>query len=164
MNYYIRSVQENDLNAIITIESTCFPLKEAASKEQLQERIFTFPDCFFVVEKNNQVIGFINGCLTNESTIQDVMFSDATLHNPSGQYQAIFGLDVLPQFQHQGIASALMRYLISHTQEKHRKGLILTCKEHLLSFYAQFGYENKGISASTHGDAIWYDMILLFSN
>ena len=37
------------------------------------------------------------------------------------------------------IASALMRYLISHTQEKHRKGLILTCKEHLLSFYAQFG-------------------------
>ena len=37
MDYYIRSVQKNDLNAIITIESTCFPLKEAASKEQLQD-------------------------------------------------------------------------------------------------------------------------------
>ncbi len=109
MNYYIRSVQKNDLNAITTIEATCFPIKEAASKEQLQKRIITFPECFFVVEKNNQVIGFINGCLTDESTIQDSMFSDVTLHNPSGQYQAIFGLDVLPQFQHQGIASALMR-------------------------------------------------------
>lgn len=161
--YIIRSVKKEDLEMVTKIETACFPKAEAASQEALQKRIFTFPECFFVAEQENRLIGFINGCLTDENTIKDVMFSDSSFHNPSGQYQAIFGLDVLPEFQHQGIACALMNHLISVTQQNHRKGLILTCKEQLLSFYAQFGYKNRGISDSTHGNAIWYDMALLFS-
>ncbi|MDD4297169.1 MAG: GNAT family N-acetyltransferase, partial [Ruminiclostridium sp.] len=43
-----------------------------------------------------------------------------------------------------------------------RKGLILTCKEHMIDYYSKFGFKNKGISNSQHGGAVWYDMILEF--
>ena len=50
--------------------------------------------------------------------------------------------------------------MIRAAGEKGRKGLILTCKERLLGFYERFGYRNLGVSASVHGGAVWYDMIL----
>ena len=33
-------------------------------------------------------------------------------------------------------------------------GLVLTCKEHLLHYYAKFGSANEGVSHSTHGGAV----------
>ena len=32
----------------------------------------------------------------------------------------------------------------------------------LVGFYAQFGYEDEGISESTHGDVVWHQMRLTF--
>ena len=43
-----------------------------------------------------------------------------------------------------------------------RKGLVLTCKEKLLHYYAKFGFVNEGVSASTHGGVVWYQMRLRF--
>ena len=37
--------------------------------------------------------------------------------------------------------------------------MALTCKEHLIHYYARFGFEKQGISASVHGGAVWYDMV-----
>ena len=51
---------------------------------------------------------------------------------------------------------------MKNAKQSGRKGLILTCKEGLIGFYEQFGYKNMGISASVHGGAVWYDMILEF--
>jgi len=39
-----------------------------------------------------------------------------------------------------------------------KKGLVLTCKEKLIAYYAKFGFENEGISESVHGNVIWYQM------
>ena len=44
-----------------------------------------------------------------------------------------------------------------------RRGLILTCKDRLIGFYEGFGYKSLGVSQSVHGGAVWYDMILEFS-
>ena len=41
--------------------------------------------------------------------------------------------------------------------------MVLTCKEGLIPFYQSFGFENRGLSASVHGGAVWYDMVLAFS-
>ena len=41
--------------------------------------------------------------------------------------------------------------------------MILTCKEGLIPFYEAFGYRNLGVSASVHGGAMWYDMVLEFA-
>ena len=108
------------------------------------------------------LIGFINGAVTDQRTITDDMFEDAGLHNPDGAYQSIFGLDVVEEFRHQGIASRLMEEMIRRAREQGRRGLILTCKDRLIGYYQKFGYVNLGVSASVHGGAVWYDMILEF--
>ena len=36
------------------------------------------------------------------------MFEDTSLHEPEGAYQSIFGLDVIEEYRHQGVASRLM--------------------------------------------------------
>lgn len=158
----IRQVTAKDLDAVTQVEAICFPKAEAATRESLEARIRAFADSFLVAEKDGQIVGFINGAVTDERTIRDEMFEDISLHNPDGRYQSIFGLDVIPEFQHQGIACELMNRLIEKARNDGRKGLILTCKERLIGFYSQFGYRNLGISASVHGGAVWYDMILEF--
>ena len=92
----------------------------------------------------------------------DELYHDANLHNPNGAYQTVFGIAVHPDYQHQGIAVKLMNYLIKISCERGKKGIILTCKEHLIHFYEGFGYINKGISDSTHGNAVWNSMLLEF--
>ncbi len=162
MNIIIRQAQLDDLDRITFVESTCFPQTEAANKTQFQQRLLTFKESFFVAEHYNQIIGFINGAVIDEPTISDILFKQADLHKPSGTYQTIFGLDIMPDYRHQGIAIKLMNHMIDYAKSTKRKGVILTCKENLIPFYNQFGYINRGISKSVHGGAIWYDMILLF--
>ena len=110
----IRKATIQDLDQITKIESKCFPESEAASKESeaaskesLEARILTFSDSFWVLEVDNQIVSFINGMITNEKTINDEMFEDVTLHNPKGDWQAIFGVDTLPEYQGKGYASTL---------------------------------------------------------
>lgn len=158
----IRRVSMDDLDVVSEVEARCFPEAEAATKTSFEQRIKTFPDSFFAAEIDGRIIGFINGCITNEKTIHDELFSNASLHNPNGDYQAIFGLDVLPEYRNQGIAAQLMNYMIEVSKSAGRKGVILTCKDKLIHYYAKFGFENEGVSNSKHGGAQWYDMFLKF--
>lgn len=160
--FTIRNVTIKDLDAVTAVEAACFPAAEAAERESFESRIASFPECFFVAEKDGEIIGFINGCATDERTIRDEMFADSSLHKKDGVYQSIFGLDVLEEYRCQGIAAALMEYLIENARQKGRKGLILTCKDRLIHYYEKFGYRNLGVSASVHGGAVWYDMLLEF--
>ncbi|MFL0250771.1 GNAT family N-acetyltransferase [Clostridium neuense] len=160
MNIKIRRVLIDDLDEVTKIEKICFPEAEAASRESFESRIKTFPDSFFVAEDDEKIIGFINGCVTNENTIYDELYENSSLHVKDGAYQTIFGLDVIPDYQRQGIAAQLMNHMIKYAKESGKKGVILTCKEKLIHYYSKFGYINKGISKSVHGGATWYDMIL----
>ena len=162
IDFIIRPVNSEDLDMVTEVEAICFPAAEAATRESFEQRIAAFPECFFVAEFEGNIIGFINGCVTDEHTIRDEMFEDSSLHNPNGCYQSIFGLDVIPEYQRQGIAAELMNHLIEDARIKGRKGLILTCKDRLIHYYAKFGYKNLGVSASVHGGAVWYDMLLEF--
>jgi predicted N-acetyltransferase YhbS len=69
-------------------------------------------------------------------------------------------LDVIPEYRNQGVAAKLMKHLTNASFKNGRKGLILTCKEHLIHYYSKFRFVNLGVSDSTHGGAVWYDMIL----
>ena len=162
MDIIIRQVVPEDLDAVARVEAVCFPEAEAAARASFAQRIQVFPESFFVAEKDGQIVGFINGCVTNARTIHDEMFEDTGYHEPDGAYQSILGLDVAPEWQHKGLAGQLMEHLIEEARNEGRKGLILTCKERLIGFYERFGYRNLGISNSVHGGAVWYDMILEF--
>ena len=160
MEILIRKVKLEDLDAVTQVEAVCFPKAEAAPRESFLQRISTFPDSFFVAEEEGRIVGFINGAVVNETTIRDEMFEDVSFHNGTGNYQSIFGLDVIPEYQHHGLASRLMRHMIEETKKRGKQGLILTCKDRLIGFYETFGYRNLGVSESVHGGAVWYDMIL----
>lgn len=160
MDVLIRQVRPEDLDAVTRVESVCFPKAEAATRDSFSQRIKAFPESFFVAEKDGEIIGFINGCVTDSRVIEDEMFEDAGLHDADAAYQSVFGLDVLPEYQHRGLASRLMRHLIEAARQRGKKGLILTCKDRLIGFYESFGYRSLGVSQSVHGGAVWYDMIL----
>lgn len=158
----IRYVTAEDLDQVTAVEAACFPAAEAAGRESFKRRIETFPECFFVAVHDGRIIGFINGCATDERTIRDEMFENSSLHKKDGIYQSIFGLDVLEEYRGQGVAAKLMEHMIQDAEAKGRRGLILTCKDRLIHYYSKFGYENLGVSASVHGGAVWYDMLLEF--
>lgn len=162
MNIKIRRVSIEDLDVVTEVEGSCFPEAEAATKASFEQRIKTFPESFFVAEIDGKIIGFINGCIINETTIHDELFSDASLHLPNGDYQTIFGLDVISDYRNQGIAGQLMNHMIEVSKLAGRKGVILTCKVKLIHYYSKFGFENKGVSKSEHGGSEWYDMLLKF--
>ena len=162
MQVEIRKAELQDLDALKIIEDTCFPEAEAATLESLSERLQLFPESFLVAEVEGVLVGFVNGAVIDEPIIRDAHYHDAALHNPDGAYQSVFGLDVVPAFRRKGIAEKLLTALIEAARQAGRKGLTLCCKEEKIPYYEKFGLVNSGRSSSTHGNAVWYDMILHF--
>ncbi len=154
----IRRVEPEDLEGLVRLENICFPEAEAATREAFAYRIAAFPDSFYVALENNEIIGIVNGCVTDSPVISDDLFEPEGGHNPKGKNQAIFGLLVDPRYQKQGIAASLMNYFMDAARQAGREKMILTCKEHLIHYYEKFGYVNLGVSNSVHGGAVWYDM------
>ena len=156
----IRNVNQLDLEAVTKLESICFPPDEAATRDSFKRRIDTFPESFFIGELDGKIVGVVNGCMSNSPVIFDEMFSDDKMHIKDGENQVIFGLLVHPDYQRKGIAEKLLNHIISKSKERGKKAVILTCKDKLIHYYGKFGFENMGVSGSTHGGAVWYDMVL----
>lgn len=162
MQIEIRQANLSDLDRVTFIEASCFPPDEAASRESFKHRIESFPESFFVGSIDGELITMINGCVTNQRTITDELYHDASLHNKDNDYQSVFGLCTLPQHQKQGMAEMMLSFLIETAKERGKKGVILTCKDTLIKYYEKFGFKNLGVSQSVHGGAVWYDMIIEF--
>lgn len=159
----IRTATIADLEKIAEVEAICFPPAEAASKESFAKRLQVYPEHFWLLEDDGKLISFINGMVTDEMTIRDEMFADANLHNPTGAWQAIFGVNTLPEYRCKGYAAMVMCHVIEEARRQGRAGVILTCKAEKIAYYQKFGYEILGVSESVHGNAVWYDALLRFS-
>lgn len=149
-----------DLEAISAIENVCFPPNEAASYESFTARLKVFPEHFWIMEEEGEIIGYINGMVTDNKTINDEMFENAQLHSDTGKWQSIFGLAVLPEHRKRGYAGKLINHIIEKSREQERAGVTLTCKEYLVPYYKKFGFDDLGISQSVHGGEVWHDMII----
>lgn len=90
------------------------------------------------------------------------MYAKADLHNEDGAWQMIFGVNTIPAYRKHGYAGELLKCAIEDARKHGRKGLVLTCKDHLVHYYAKFGFENEGISESEHGGVRWNQMRLKF--
>lgn len=161
LDFRICRIEDRDLEAAAMVEAACFPPAEAADPGTLKSRAAVFPESFLVA-KTERVVGLVNGCVTTQERITDGLFADAAAHRPDGMYQAVFGLAVLPEYQRYGIGKALMRAFCSRAREAGRQGVILTCKDRLIVYYETLGFQKLGLSASVHGGATWYDMLLRF--
>lgn len=161
--FMIRQAVADDIAKIAAVEEKCFPPAEAASIKSFFERFMAFPECFLVAEVDGKVVGHINGCITDSPKLVDALYHNTSLHCPDGPWQTVFGIAVLPEYQHQGIASELMKNFKEAAKQNGRKGIILTCKDAKIGFYEKLGFVYDGVSESSHGSARWNDMILKFS-
>lgn len=158
----IRNAGIEDLKAIAKVESMCFSRAEAATEASLRDRLEIYPDHFWLLYDEERLVGFINGMVTDEPDLSDAMYEDARMHREDGKWQMIFGVDTIPEYRRRGCAEELMRCVIADAKEQGREGLVLTCKEALIHYYARFGFVNEGISESVHGNVVWYQMRLKF--
>lgn len=159
----IRKATMNDLDAISQVESECFPAAEAATKEEFRERLESYADHFLLMFDGEKLAAFIDGFVTDEPDLTDEMYENAAMHNESGKWQMIFGVNTLPEYRRRGLAGALINEMIAEARRQGRDGLVLTCKDRLVHYYAKFGFLNEGVSGkSTHGGAVWNQMRLTF--
>lgn len=160
--FVIRQAIADDITKIAYIEEKCFPKSEAASLKSFFERFMAFPECFLVAEVDGTVVGHINGCVTSYDKLIDALYHNAALHEPDGPWQTVFGIAVLPEYQQQGIASALMENFKVNAEKRGKQGILLTCKDEKLGFYEKLGFTYVGVSGSGHGGARWNDMMFNF--
>lgn len=156
----IRTAAAADIDAVAAIEAACFPPAEAASRASLAGRLAVYPDHFWLLEDGDTVAAFINGLCTDTADLSDDMYANPALHDETGAWQMIFGVDTLPAYRRRGCASRLIEHVIAESKARRRKGIVLTCKDALVHYYAKFGFVSEGVSRSTHGDAVWYQMRL----
>ena len=142
-NLQIRLADPGEADRLAEIEAICFPPAEAASHEEVVKRMGAFPENFVVA-------------------VKDEFYHDITLHRKGGDIQTVFGLNVIPEYRHQGIAGELVEYFKELAKERGKKALILTCKEHMIPFYESHGLKKLGVADSCHGGATWYDMQIWF--
>lgn len=89
------------------------------------KRFDAFKENFIIAEDNGKIIGFINGCTTDLPELPDELYHNVQLHKKHGDYQTIFGLDVLPDYRRNGVAAQLMNYFIELSKERGKRGWFL---------------------------------------
>lgn len=158
----IRKGTLKDLEAIAAVEAACFPAAEAATAEEFAGRLQQYSDHFWLLWEGERLLAFVDGFCTDVPDLTDEMYADASLHRENGAWQMIFGVNTIPACRRQGYAGQLLQQAIADARAQGRKGLVLTCKEALVHYYAKFGFVSEGISGSTHGGVVWYQMRLKF--
>ena len=158
----IRNAGMDDLEKIAEVEALCFPKEEAATREELKERLAVYPNHFWLLYEDGRLISFVNGMVTDKADLEDEMYRNAAMHKENGRWQMIFGVDTVPACQRRGYAEKVIRRVIEDAKKQKRRGLVLTCKETLIPYYEKFGFVNEGLSKSVHGNAVWYQMRLKF--
>lgn len=157
----IRHAERADLDALAAMERASYPISEGASKETIRARLERFPSCFWLTEdETDEPVAFICGMHTDCRDLTDEMYDHPELYRENGSRLMIFSVVTAPDRRGEGLATALMEQVIAEQRAEGRAEIVLTAKEKLLGFYARFGFVNEGVSASVHGNAVWYQMRL----
>lgn len=159
----IRYATIEDVKAITAVETECFPPAEAATEKEFIERVRYYGNHFWLMFEQEKLIAFVDGFVIDEPDLTDEMYENASMHNENGAWQMIFGVNTLPTYRKYGYAGKLIRRAIEDAKQQGRKGLVLTCKDKLVPYYAKFGFQDEGVTdKSTHGNVVWHQMRLTF--
>ena len=158
--FEFRNIRGDEGDQAALIEQICFPPNEACSEKHMKERGEQAPELFLVAvdKETGKIAGFLNGISTNEEVFRDEFFTDITLYDPNGKNVMLLGLDVLPEYQRQGLGREIMRQYLARERENNRNTVILTCLDGKVQMYKKMGYRDEGISGSSWGGEEWHDM------
>ena len=109
----IRHARMVDIDAIAAVEAECFPVAEAATREEFAERIRYYGDYFWLLYEGDKLISFVDGFVTDEADLTDEMYERAEMHDEHGAWQMIFGVNTLPDYRKRGYAGRLLRRAIA---------------------------------------------------
>ncbi len=159
----IRNATIDDLDAVSSVEAQCFPAEEAATIEEFSQRLKYYGNHFWLMFDEDRLIAFVDGFVTNDPDLTDEMYEKADMHDENGLWQMIFGVNTIPEYRNHGYAGELIKKAIEDAKQQGRCGLVLTCKDKMIDYYAKFGFINEGHSSkSQHGGVTWNQMRLTF--
>ena len=156
----IRTAVPTDAAALAEVEALCFPAAEAAPEQQFRDRLQAYAGHFWLMFDGETLISFVDGMVTDQPDLTDDLYENAALHSETGAWQMIFGVNTIPACRRHGYAGELICRAIQDAKKQGRKGLVLTCKDRLVPYYAKFGFVNEGVSDSAHGNVVWNQMRL----
>lgn len=160
----IRNATLADLNEIARLEQLCFPKEEAATAEDLKKRLQTYPNHFWLLERDGKLVSMVDGLVSSKSVWDDSLYSHPEMHEEDGEYQMLFGVETDPAFRRKGYASILMKEVIKDCINDSRKGILLTCLDEYVPFYEKLGFTDCGAAQSSHGGKSWHQMELNLEN
>jgi|GEM_PF-199714 len=161
--YEFRSILPEEWEEAADIEETCFPPNEACSRERMKERVMHVPELFLVAvdKETGRIAGFINGLATDEEVLRDDFFLDTGLNNLSGKNNMILGLNVLPEYRRQGLATRIVEAYCNRERARGRRRMVLTCLDSKVEMYKKMGFKDLGIAGSEWGGEVWHEMDML---
>ena len=105
----IRYAVPADVPALSAVEAECFPSAEAATAAEFAERVAHYGNHFWLMYDGDKLISFVDGFVTDDADLTDEMYENAAMHDESGAWQMIFGVNTLPEYRQHGYAGELIR-------------------------------------------------------
>ncbi|KAI7860395.1 acyl-CoA N-acyltransferase [Circinella umbellata] len=159
-----------DLDIISDIETQSYHPDEAASRDQIANRINYAingdPHLFYTgwleqeENKNKELGGFVCTTLGSTALVTD---ESMKVHDPNGKIVYLHSVCVNPQVRRQKVATRLMTHWIQLLKESKKYDRIaLIARENLVGLYESVGFKYLGKSQVVHGPDPWFDMVLDF--
>jgi predicted N-acetyltransferase YhbS len=157
----IRPIRTDDeIKEAYELEISCYPPEAAATLSAFYLRRELFPSYFLIAEMNEEVVGIVNGVLTNDVDLSNDALKQNVDFNKDGSYLCILTLAVKPTHRGQHIAVQLINQIIEQAKKEPLSAIILMCESPLIPFYEKFGFVYLRPSSSEHGGIEWYEMRL----
>lgn len=77
----IKHAFRKDIAALTAVETACFPPAEAATEKEFIDRVQYYGNHFWLLYEGDKLLAFVDGFVTDEPDLTDVMYEDAALHN-----------------------------------------------------------------------------------
>ncbi|KAL6784079.1 hypothetical protein ACKKBG_A04715 [Auxenochlorella protothecoides x Auxenochlorella symbiontica] len=161
---FFRPPSDHDLSRICALEAAGYPLDEAASPSQLEFRLREAPELFLVAEgPDSSVVAYACGTACHGSSLTHESMSS---HDPEGSTLALHSVCVAAKHRRQGLATRLLKAYIQYVQvtAPQISTMVLLCKDHLVALYEGAGFGLIGPSSVVHGQDVWLEMRLDFSD
>jgi ribosomal protein S18 acetylase RimI-like enzyme len=156
----LRFVEGRDLDRCYEIETSAYEGDEAATREKIATRIREYPQGFVVLERDGEIVGFINSGCADEVVMSDEAFKELVGHNPDAPNVVIMSVVIAPENQGEGYSTILMRHFVEQAAKAGKRSIHLMCRERHIDLYRKFGYRYVQPSPSDHGGMAWHEMVM----
>jgi len=156
--HVFRNARLTDAKRCFEIETSAYEGDEAATFEKISKRIDGYPDGFLILEREGEIVGFINCGCAHEVQMSDDAFKDLIGHDPDAPNVVIMSVVVDPLHQGKRLSKVLMVEFVERMKRLRKATIHLMCKVHHVPLYEKLGYRYLQPSTSDHGGMTWHEM------